>query len=334
MYYAAARVRLLVSVLLLAACGDNGDPCDYHEADDTGNASSAEPTSITVGERARSVCGAIDGGHYDPVRHAVDSDAFRVTVAGSGELLVELSGDELGVLDEVSVRLFDTAPEPTLLAEGALAPAFADRAAFVAHVSPGDVDVVVEARAGGDLQGTLDYRVRLANDPSLACPAQQGNPRYVEARDGSDDTGNDVALVDFAQSPSFTPDPSSAPEPTDFPITAGYAYRISGVAGPGGRGDAYLDRDTYAIATDDTTNELAIRLDWPDNTVDLDYILFQPDTLAPIAVAARASTSDHEFAVVAVQPSTTYWLWVGRYAKPQGGPAADYDVTVCGRYAY
>jgi hypothetical protein len=110
--------------------------------------------------------------------------------------------------------------------------------------------------------------------------------------------------------------------------------RITGIAGSIGRGDQYLDRDTYAITTDDSTNELAIRLDWPDTTVDLDVLLLDPITLSPLVQGTRASTTIHELEVVAVRPSTTYWLWVGRFAAPPGPPSEPYSVTVCGDYFF
>jgi hypothetical protein len=329
-----AVVLLAAACSACPACGDNRDVCDYHEHADPG---SVEVTGLAVGEHAINLCGTIDGGNRDPVTTEVDSDSYRVTVGGDGQLLVEITGDaELSVFDAVTVRVFDTGAAPRLLAQGELGYRVAEHGAFVATVPPGDVDIVVSARSQSDLIGSLAYRVRILADPGLACPALHGGPHsYSEADDGDAQTGNDVALADFTKDPAIVADPlGSNPEATHLTIVPGDPSTITGIAGSVGRGDAYLDRDTFAITTNEVANELAIRLDWLETTVDLDTMLLDPATLAPLVVATRASTKDHEFAVVAVRPRTTYWLWVGRFAMPSGPPSEPYDVTICGNYFY
>ena len=314
-----------------AGCGDNRNICDYSELDDIGP---LEMTGLTVGDSAQNICGAIDGGHYDPQLSIVDDDTYRVTVGGSGELLVELTGDPLlSIFDSVTVRLFDTGSPATLLAQGRLDLTVAGHTALLAKVPPGDIDVVVEARAPTDLAGSIPYRVRLVPGPSHLCPSSSDKPAYTESHDGPAMTGNDVALVDFTKEPAVVGDGSS-PEQTGISLHAGDTPVIAGTLGSVGRGDQYLDRDTFALSTDDTTNELLVRLDWPDADVDLDYLVLDPDTLAPIGAATRADTIDSEFAAVAVRPRTRYLLWVGRYAQPSVGPIETYDATVCGNYFY
>ncbi len=318
-------------VLMLAGCGDNQDVCGYHEQDDT---SDVEMTGLSVDDHALNVCGSIDGGHYDGTLGVVDRDAYRVTVGGTGELLVEFTGDpELSIFDAVSVRVFDTGSPAQLLGQGGLDLTVADHGAFLAQVPPGDVDVVVEARASSDLVGSVPYRVRLLPGPSALCPHSAASPSYVEAKDGANQTGNDVALVDFTKSPAVVGDGSS-PEDTQLSVHAGSAARVTGVAGSIGRGDQYLDRDTYAVTTDDTTDELAIRLDWPDTTLDMDILVLDPSTLEPIAAATRASTAAPELVFAAVRPRTRYLVWIGRFGMPPGPASEPYDVTVCGNYFY
>jgi hypothetical protein len=318
--------RLGCACLVVAGCGDNQDPCAFHERDDLGNAVTPEVTGLALDGGTTSVCGSIDGGHFDRAEGTVDVDRFRVTVRGSGELLVQMTADpEVALLGELAVRLYVDAPEPILMAEGTLRPDLADHAAFVATVPPGDIDVVVSARASGDIQGALPYRVRLLADPSNTCGGGNDGVTYREHGDGDDDTGNDVVAVDFTlRSPFSTL--GGTPEPTGL-VLGGRAH-IAGVAGAEPRADAYLDRDTYLLAAASSTNELAVRLDWQAHA-DLDYVVFEADTLTPVATSTLSGLSSPEFQVFAVHPGASYWLWVGRYATPAGSVPAPYDVHVC-----
>ena len=282
---------------------------------------------VAIGDQALNICGSVDGGHYDPQFGILDRDTYRVAVGGDGELLVEITGDPELSMFSVYVRLFDTAAAPALLAQGQLV---APHGAFLAKVPPGDIDVVVEARASSDIAGSLPYRVRLLPEPATICPPATGSV-YTEAHDGDDMTGNDVALVDFSKS-TITPGPGTA-EATGLTIDPGLPAAITGVAGSIGRGDQYLDRDTFAVTTGEASNELAVRVDWPDTTLDLDAIVFD-ESLKPLARLTRASTTEHEFQFVGVEPHTTYWLWVGRFAMPPGPASEPYNITVCGNSFY
>jgi len=327
-----------IAVVVLAACGDNLDPCDYHEADDGDNATTAEQTNLAIGGGARSVCGTIEGGHYDAALQEVDVDRYRVTVGPSGDLLVELQvEDGVESLAGVTVRVFDTSPHAVLLAEGTLQPALADHSAYFAEVPPGDVDVVVTAFAGSDIAngGTLDYRLRLVAEPFRGCPALHTTPVYREAHDGDDTTGNDAVAVSFAGTPPFSTI-AGTPEPTGL-TASGTTYLLTGSASASVRtADQYLDRDTYAFTTGEYVNELAARVDWdPAAGVDLDYIVFEADTLQPVVTATLSGTGGVERQVFALHPRSHYWIWVGRYAGGDTSTAdADYGISLCGSYFY
>jgi hypothetical protein len=322
-------MRVVVCLIALAACGDNQDPCDFHEADDLRNATSPEATGLVLGGGATSVCGSIDGGHFDPATRTVDVDEFRISVGGSGEVLVQMTADpEVSLLGEVDVSLFADAPNPRLLAEGTLNMELADHAAFVATVPPGDVDVVVTAHASSGVDGALDYRVRLLADPSRSCPAASAPVMYQEAHDGPDDMGNDTVSVDFTRASPFVAI-SGTPEPTGLRIGGGARVHLAGTTTAAPHGDPYLDRDTYALETGPDTKELGVRLDWSGET-DLDFVVFEADTLVPVATSTVSGTASPEFQVFAVKNGARYWLWVGRYGVPARPDAMLYDVNVCG----
>ncbi|MDB4959549.1 MAG: hypothetical protein JWO36_7118 [Myxococcales bacterium] len=94
--------------------------------------------------------------------------------------------------------------------------------------------------------------------------------------------------------------------------------------------DSYMDRDTFQFTTGATTNQLSLRLNWPGNTADMDYLVFPANKTGDIGGGTAIGTMEDEFTTLAVKPSTPYWLWVGQYS-PSGPPAAvAYDATICG----
>ena len=320
-------MRWLLVLALSAACGDN-HACDWAETDDTANEMAPEMTSLALGETARNLCGAIDGGHASG--DILDIDRYRVTVGGDGRLLVEIAGgDGAALLEGIEVRIFDTKPAPTLLGAGTYDPKLAELGAFLADVTPGDYEVWVSARAAGALSGAIDYRVRITADHTDDCVADP--TAYAEAHDGADDSGNDAIAVDYAKPQSFTAMPGT-PEPTGLVVAAASKLTIDGSSGTAPRMDQYLDRDTYALATDETTNELTVKLAWMPGA-DLDYLVFEAGKMVPVGAGQLASTSASEVATFPVRPSTTYWLWVGRFAISNGQPAP-YRATVCGGHFF
>ena len=295
----------------MVACGDNAKPCDYVETDDLGNGTTSESTGLTIGDHALHVCGAIDTGHFDGLLGELDADSYRLTIATTGPVLAQIVGEDgVELFADMTVRFFDTAVNPRLLAEGLYDPTLADHGAFLADLAPGDYDVIVSAHASGEVSTAVPYRLRLS--PMPACDPLTV-PDYTEAHDGDANTGNDMIDVDFTQDPSFTPTPSTsdAPEPTGLELAAGQQYLITGASTNATHTDQYLDRDTFDLATDDTANELAIRLDWDSTTSDLDYLVFEAGTMTPVATSNVTSTTVHELAQFAVRPSTHHWLWIG-----------------------
>jgi hypothetical protein len=325
--------RAVVVVAVLAACGgDNTDPCGFHERDDLANATAPEATGRTLGNGVLTVCGAIDGGHFDVAASTVDVDSFAFATGGDGDRQLEIqlaSEPDAALLSEVAVRLFTDAANPRLLAQGTLRLDLADHAAFLATVPAGDLDLVVTARSSGAIDGSLPYRVRIVSNPAVRCAAATGPVQYREAGDGSDDTGNDVVSVDLTRATPFASD-GGTPEPTELAIKGGLAYHLAGTSGAAAHAsDAYLDRDTYELRAGPSSNELGVRLDWPGGA-DLDYIVFEPGTMTPVATSTRSGTTGPELQVFAVRPGATYWLWVGRFGGPgDNGAPVSYDVALC-----
>lgn len=319
------RVAATCLLLLVAACGDNATSCDYTEAADGTNAAVAEPTGLTVGTASHTICGTFSPEGADATRMIADDDRYRISVAGTSPVRVEVDvGIGLEVLTGVTVRFFDTAPTPRLVTE--VTPTFAGSlGVFLATLEPGEYEVVVEARSAGALAGgTIEYRVRFSPMPS--CDAATGTASYTEHFD----TGNGLISVDYTKDPQFSLLPLSMPEPTKLTADEGQVS-ISGSITETAQGDQYLDRDTYEITTGDSTRELAVRLTWEGTSADLDYIMFAATTtLTPIAASNVASETGPELAMFAVDPNTKYWLWVGGVV---GSAATTYRATICGNGA-
>lgn len=324
MYGSFVRFALWILVLALglAACGDTANPCDYNETDDVGNGSASEMTMFMLDKKTQTVCGNVDGGHFDPVQKLVDVDRYRVTVAGTGELVIHID-PMVGVdsLDGIRVQIFDLAVNPRLYAEGAFDKAY-DHGAFVTVLPPGDYDVIVAASAAGDIvSGQVAYRLRFTPDPSLQCKAETKGG-FTEAGE----PGNDSVHADFSKDPSFTMGPGAS-EMTKLTFGGGHHYLISGSVQAAAAAGGYVDNDVYAVKTGDGVNELTTRLDWDGMDADLDVALIDATTLAPAGLGVTTQNGGGEFQTFAVLPKTDYLLWVGAFDPAPTGRT--YGVTVC-----
>jgi hypothetical protein len=321
----------LAASIVLAACGDNASPCDYTETDDATNGSAAEITNLTVTDNQKHVCGAFDGGHTNVALGIVDVDTYAVdieTEMAYNPLLVEIvGGDGVEQLHDIAIQFLTTDATPTIMAVGHYDPALSDHGAYVAPLPPGTYDMQVILYDTGTLTGSIDYRVRLA--PMPACAALT-SATYTEA----DDATNGVVSVNYMNDPSFTMISGDTAEPTNISVNAGNFYMIAGSASiaPDPSKDLYLDRDTYLFSTDENTNELAIRLDWDGSASDLDYIVFEANTLTPVIASNTSSLMTGELAEFGVMPSSSYWLWIGAFNDSTA--ATTYRATVCGQHFF
>lgn len=288
---------------------------------DSGNATTSEMTGFMLGSAAKPeiVCGQVDGGHYDAAAGTVDVDRYRVTVGGTGELVIHLDPlADATALTDMRVRIFDTATNPRLYAEGTFDPQY-DHTAFITVLPPGDYDVLVLADAGGDISGgVLPYRLRFTADPSLSCKAVTKGG-YAEAGEP-----NDAVSADFTKTAPFAHAAGTA-EATKQTLGTGNTL-ITGTATAGTVEGEYVDNDVYDVMTGTTTNELTLRLDW-DGMNDLDAAVLQTDTLASAGLAVTTKAGGGEIQTFAVKPKTEYYVWVGAFMGATGD--TPYSVTVC-----
>lgn len=311
-----SRVRWF-ALCLFAACGDNLSLCEVHETDDTANDTAAEDAGLSL-SHLHDVCGVVDPGHF--ANGVVDTDRYKLSLPADATVLVRITGDDaLKVLDGFVVRFYDTTANPRLYAE---VPFHGDHGAQLVDLPAGDYVMAVTASAGGNPSAAIAYRVELLLGP--ACAPATSTP-YSE---GTAD--NDAVSVSFANSPVVS-GMSGTPEDTKLVATASSTLHIAGTSDGAAHTDSYDDRDSFVFRTDDTANELIVRLDWADQTADLDFYLFDSD-LDIVAAGDLGAPGLQEIRAVPVEPNRSYLLWVGGF-KGTHAPAS-YDATLCGTHFF
>ena len=306
--------------------------CDYTERYDSTNdylASSGyvlEETGIAFGTRTTRICGRIDNNHFSTSNFSVDIDNYGFEIAKDSDVLVTMTGAAQPI-STVGMWVYDDNAQ-AVVAGGYFV---GNHAVLSQHLPAGNYEISVEAYDNQDATAAVDYVLTLGTDnPATRCPTVTGVADYQEGYDGPQSRGNDVIDVDFSTWPyrSFTASSSDAPESMGLPIAAASRYRISGDATTVGPHGSYLDHDTYALQTDNQTNQLSVRLYWPGTGADLDYYLSAENSTFPLASAATVQMGGSEFATFAVEPNTRYWLWVG--SSMGSTEATNYDATICG----
>jgi hypothetical protein len=337
-------MRIALALMFTVACGDNATApdaavladsqvdsrllpagCSFAELHDAYNERTPELTNLRLGSSAITICGSIHAGHFDATAHTVDTDSFALRLDASADVLVTLSGALEGL---ASVRLqvytgtnFITAVKRVTFLH--------DHAVMSVRLPFGMYKFVVTASNAQAIDTDIDYKLSIRlDDPVGRCPTKQGDPDLLE----STPSDNDVLEVRHEGGTSITETPSTTavPEPMPAPIASATAYSIAAtmedVDGP----DEYRGRDTFALTTGPTTNQLAIRMAWPGSSTDLDFLLVDATSLDILGRSLRVSKSAPEFDTMAVKPSTTYWLWAGGYEG--SALPVDYNVTICGEH--
>lgn len=353
----------LSAALAFAACGGGGDPatpdagtdgaagadasnqpdantgpCDFNEAADATNnlfEESGVPESSGQSFAPGSsftVCGNIDPAQA--TTDVADADFFEFSVGTAGNVRVELTGTGASALTNLAVGVYTE--QGGSVGFGAF------------NVSHG-VAAIEGLAAGTYILGVfadlpapsaaVPYTIRVIEDTS-PCPADGNAPTYTESDEsGAAHRGNDMVSIAYNRTPSgqLTASTTDVAEVSGITMAPGTTYHLRGnTAMVTSDGDEYLDRDTYAIASDASTNEVTIRLTWPDGTSDMDVFLFADgDPADEFGSGTIIGTTADELFTIAVAPGTNYWLWAGTYNDTGTGGNTDlpltYDVTICAR---
>jgi len=305
--------------------------CDYTEMDDANNDYLGstnyvlEDSGITFDTTVqRTICGKINTGHFDDWWYSVDVDNYAVTMQQAGDVIVTLTGAAQAVS---SVGIYAYNADRGESEAGSYF--VGDHGVFAAHLPAGHYEFSVEAYDDHDAAADISYKIHINQDlPVQRCGRITAPATYSETSDGVTSTGNDVVAIDWDSYPSKGMS-SGVAEVSSMTMMGGSKYRITGVSDQLGADGSYYDRDTYSITTGPTTNQLSVRLNWVGQTADMDYFLFPQDSTYEIGSAAHNKLGEDEFGTFPVQPSTTYWLWVGASATDASSTWAPYDASIC-----
>ncbi|CAN5921841.1 hypothetical protein BH11MYX3_BH11MYX3_19340 [soil metagenome] len=358
-------IRLLTSVLLVAAaCGDDGNKgtvdapsepvidaapdapvtpvnCDYTEQADatnddfSGNVANGVPeaTGKTFTSTTTTICGKLDSGHFIAADQLVDIDGFVFAASGEVDVRIDLTLTGTKSVDYLSLNVYTG---PNLSDDvGTTAKFEGDHAVLDVHLSPvaGMFEILVFAGNPTATTAPISYVAKISIDqPATRCPKSAAAATYTEQRDttGNGHRGNDMVLIGGTPPQMLTTDTTDLAEPTGVTVAPATSYHLVGSSADIAAINAYKDRDTFEFTTGPSTNELAVRLNWPGTVQDLDYYVFPKDTVPMIGRSITAMKREDEFKTFAVKPGTAYWVLVGNDPSSLAGAAVPYDVTLCG----
>ncbi|MEJ7597889.1 MAG: hypothetical protein WKG01_08280 [Kofleriaceae bacterium] len=333
------RAAVLMMFGLAACGGDDGvdlpEGCDFLEAEDATNntlampAGTAEVSGLALGA-STVYCGKVDPGHFEPAENGnglVDIDAFTFSVPVNSGAVLTLTGTGLDSLVLAQGLLLDGAGDPVTLAS--FVPAIEHGIGLAAVLPAGEYQVAVGALNAADIAEPLAYRAKVVTYELATRCAAPATTTFVEANDGTGNTGNDMVEVRYvANAATATVATTDTPEPSNIAATPGTPALIQGSAAMSLIADEYLDRDTYAFTVADASH-LVVRVEWPAVGADLDFFLFGANTPSITAPGGTlTSASPGELELIPVTANTPYWLWVGAFDDSAGLPL-DYRATLC-----
>jgi len=328
---AAPSDALLSDASVVDCLGDYRESFDRTNDPLTVENGEAEPTGFVLrgGTEPFTVCGQIDPAQSNDT--VVDGDYYEFTVGGTTpvNVRIELTAPDGNQATDLAIDLHQVDEgTPFFVASGP----FRTDYSLIAGISlaPGTYWVNAVAFHPAPDNPVL-YTISIERD-TFTCPRVEV-ATYPESSDGAG-RENDMVAIQHPDPPELTAADDS-PEVTGIVLdpASGPVSLQGQSAALGSDGDSYLDRDSYLVRSGPETNELEIRLSWPNDTVDLDVYLFaKDDPLDDYSVSLGASVDkmDDELFTVAIDPDRAYWLWVGAYQDGTGLPIS-YNATLCPR---
>lgn len=325
--------------------------CDAQELNDLSNdtfetASIAEDTMISFAGNS-TICGKANSSHFEAPTMAgdigvVDVDAYKIVMPADGAIYVTFGGAGLEGLTG-NFRIYDRS-QPMADQLFLFAEMHGGHTAARIGLPMGTYELQAIILADTAPSADIPYKIKLTPDAADTRCAPLTTGGFAEASDGAGSLGNDMIKWVYGANAAiaFTAATTDAPESTAIVAAPTMKYRIAGnsanIASPTPATDDYKDRDTFEFTTDAMTNEITINFKFPTATTDLDIAIFSkplPGDTEPsfLDISNRAAAGPSgEILTTAVEPNTTYWLWVGgykEYATGMASTASAYDATIC-----
>lgn len=329
---AAPSDAFLSDAAVVDCAGDHRESRDRTNDPLTVEGGVAEATGFVLRGASEpfTVCGQIDPAQSND--SVVDGDYFEFTVGGTSpvNVRIELVAPDGAAATDLAIDLHQVEEgTPVFVASGPFRTSFGLIAGI--PLDPGTYWVNAVAFHPAP-EAPILYTVSIARD-SFTCPRKDPADDYAEAGDGAG-RGNDMVAIDQPDPPELT-SADDTPEMTNIELVAEDGpVGFTGVSTDlGSDGDSYLDRDSYLVRTGPATDEIQVRLNWPNGGDDLDMYLFaanNPESDYSVGLGAKVGPVDDELFTVSVNPDRNYWVWVGAY-KGGSGLVVPYSVTICPR---
>jgi hypothetical protein len=298
----------------------------YHEANDTGNATAAEPTGIAVPSDAVVICGSLDD-RTPAADGIIDVDTYSMAATAGQTYGVRNDAPGAGDFDRGVVVIASTENGAPVGGFGWMA----DSVGLVTLTATMPTLTVIVRSAGSAALGhAVPYQISVALlDPAARCPAGTAVAGDTLDTVANMSTGNDVLAFGMTAIalPTLSMIDTDGPEPLPA-LGAGNSITLGGTtegAHPMPQAnDTSWDRDTYQLEVPAGVRSVDMVLRYPAGASDLDLWLVRAGDLRQQGVGYNVGP---DVLSVDVTPGT-YYLSVAQFAQ-MAPPAQAYTLSVC-----
>jgi len=321
--------------------------CNYDEQQDATNdfdvSNGIEQTGLHYTGSTLSICGLVNTGsaHYNVTYGTIDVDNYGITVDQDSDVLITLTGSGSNValmaaISSVEIIAYSDQTSANVASSFWATPG-GDHAIVSAHLTAGTYELAMQASDNANSASVtgpaIPYALTIsADNPSMRCSTFTGSASYAEMGDGPGNHANDTVEINMAGDAIALGAGSNTPENTQLILAPSTDYLITGdSAAVSVVTGTYFDMDTYVVTPGPNTDQISVRLDWDNQSANLDYYMFKAGDLGDNAAFITASTfNPEEFGTTAVTPNMPYWISVGEFA-PMNSTSMDapYSITVC-----
>lgn len=331
--------------------------CDFAELRDDSNDSftntgSFEDTGLMFAGNS-TICGKANSNHFEAPTMAgdlglVDLDSYKFTLPADATMFITMSGAGLENL-KGNFRIYSSEDGTTFDVNEAFGEMHGGHTATRVRLPMGVYEFDAIFLKDAAITADVSYKIKIVTEDLASRCTALTTGGYTEMSDGAG-FGNDMVKWKYGTGGGIALTQTTADVPENTQITAAptMSYRITGnsanITSAEPTADDYKDHDTFEFKTGPTTNQITIRLATPTTTADIDIAMGPKPAIGVtdvnfMDIANNIGVGPTEMVLTtAVEPDTTYWLWVAGYKEyPTGqtttapSTAATYDATMCAK---